>query len=620
MAALRKILVVLAVAAVALAGASGTANAQTFHPVIGISCFAFAVPAQARAEGIAELLGDVIADCQPSTPDTNPGLPPSILANVTVTLNVNITNNIDFGSGSSVIDGVLLVNEVGAGTINPTTTSTLAGVVPNTPGPQYGVRVAPGSAQWSGVIFPVPNACLDAGCGTTNFLITRIRVTNLRGNVSQLGIPSGDGIFPSAQVTAFLSISSTTAIPVTNNVLNIGVPLLGLLTRYRGPQQADPADVRFPTPLLQCLTLNLDRDNDIIVPESSEGSGDEFSTFTVRLSEGFASAFKTLGTTTITPAAAIFERGYPTPNSNCLSDGICGGATQGTRFILRLYNVPAGVRAATPTLITGTSVGGHTLTIFRIAGTDANGAGAFNNLSPSTEITISGGFGFAVFEVVDTNPFAVENVVIPVYLAYRPNTANDLPGVGTIQASVNFAPLSTVTTANKDAPEPRFVDSAARANVATISRCITNLLWPFVTNQAGFDTGFSIANTSSDDKGSEQQSGNCTLFYFGSTTGGGAAPANQTTATIPAGTTVVWTLSGGNAAANIAGTPGFQGYLFARCQFLFAHGFAFISNGFGGVPTIAEGYLALVVPWDGVAGSRIGGAISGGRAGETLGH
>lgn len=612
MAALRKILVALAVAALALAGASGTANAQ-FHPIVGMSCTAFAVPAQSRAEGIAELLGDVIADC--TTPDNEaPSLPPSILVNVTVTLNVNITNNIDFGSGSSIIDAVLLINEEGAGVLSPTTASTLSGGAPNTPRPQYGTRVAPGSAQWSGVIFPVPNA-------PPNQFITRIRITNLRGNVSQLGIPSGDGIFPSAQVTAFLSVSSNIAIPITNNVLNIGIPLLGLLTRFRGPQQADPADVRFPTPLLQCLLLNLDRDNNIIVPDASSGSGDAAATFTVRLSEGFASAFKTLGTTTTAPAAAVYERGYPTPNSNCLSDGICGGATQGTRFILRLYNVPAGVRAATPTLITGSTNGGHTLTLFRIAGTDANGAGAFNNLSPSKEITISGGFGFAIFEVVDSNPFAVENVVIPVYLAFRPNTANDLPGVGTIQASVNFAPLSTVTTSNKDAPEPRFVDSAARVNVAVISRCITNLLFPFVTNQAGFDTGFAISNTSSDDKGSDQQSGNCTLFYFGSTTGGGAAPANQTTATIPAGTTTVWTLSGGNAAANIAGTPGFQGYLFARCQFLFAHGFAFISNGFGGVPSVAEGYLALIVPWDGVAGSRIGGAVSGsGRAGESLGH
>ena len=616
MAAFRKILVALAVAALALAGASGTANAQ--HPIVGMSCVAFAVPAQSRAEGIAELLGDVIADCT-TTNNAEPSLPPTILVNISVTLNVNVTNNINFGSGSSTIDAVLLINEEGAGTLSPTTASTLSGGTPNHPRPQYAQRVAPATAQWSGVIFPVPNATFPP-LGQQNQFVTRIRITNLRGNVSQLGIPSGEGIFPSAQVTAFLSISSTTAIPVTNNVLNIGVPLLGLLTRYRGPQQGDPADVRFPTPLLQCLLLNLTTGNDIIVPDASSGNGDASASFTVRLSEGFASAFKTLGTTTTTPSNAIYERGYPTPNSNCLSDGVCGGATQGTRFILRLYNVPAGVRAATPTFITGTTVGGHTLTLFRISGTDANGAGAFNNLSPSKEITISGGFGFAVFEVVDTNPFAVENVVIPVYLAFRPNTANDLPGVGTIQASVNFAPLSTVTVSSLDAPEPRFVDSAARANIANISRCITNLLFPFVTNQAGFDTGFAISNTSSDDKGSDQQSGNCTLFYFGSTTGGGAAPANQTTATIIAGSTTVWTLSGGNAAANIAGTPGFQGYVFARCQFLFAHGFAFISNGFGGVPTIAEGYLALVVPWDGVAGSRINGAIVGGRAGETLGH
>jgi hypothetical protein len=198
MAALRKILVALAVAALALAGASGTANAQ-FHPIVGMSCTAFAVPAQSRAEGIAELLGDVIADC--TTPDNEaPSLPPSILVNVTVTLNVNITNNIDFGSGSSIIDAVLLINEEGAGVLSPTVASTLSGGAPNTPRPQYGTRVAPGSAQWSGVIFPVPNA-------PPNQFITRIRITNLRGNVSQLGIPSGDGIFPSAQVTAFLSVS-----------------------------------------------------------------------------------------------------------------------------------------------------------------------------------------------------------------------------------------------------------------------------------------------------------------------------------------------------------------------------------------------------------------------------
>jgi hypothetical protein len=259
------------------------------------------------------------------------------------------------------------------------------------------------------------------------------------------------------------------------------------------------------------------------------------------------------------------------------------------------------------------------LTLIKVAGTDANGAGAFGAVTTTApvEVTISGGFGFVVYEVVESNPFAIENVVINVTAAHRANTANDLPAVGTLQMSAAFAPLSTVTTANASAPEPRFVDTGANRSMYTLSRCVTNLLFPFVTNQGGFDTGFAISNTTRDDKGTNAQAGACTLYYFGSTTGGGAAPPQQTTAVVPAGGQLVATLSGGNAAQNIAATPGFQGYMMALCQFQFAHGFAFITDGFGGVPTIAEGYLALVVPWNGKAGERSAGS---GNIGESLGH
>jgi len=235
----------------------------------------------------------------------------------------------------------------------------------------------------------------------------------------------------------------------------------------------------------------------------------------------------------------------------------------------------------------------------------------------SLEVTITGGFGFVVYEVTDSNPFIVEQAIIPVTVAYTANTASYQPAVGTMQASGAFAPLSTVTTSNKDAPEPRFVDTGKNVNIYTISRCITNLLFPFVTNQAGFDTGIAIANTSADDKGTKAQAGTCTLYYFGSTTGGGAAPPNATSAVVASGKTITWTLSAGNPTASIAGAPGFQGYIFAQCQFQFAHGFAFITDGFGGVPAIAEGYLALVVPWDGVAGDR---GKPGAAAAESLGH
>jgi hypothetical protein len=42
--------------------------------------------------------------------------------------------------------------------------------------------------------------------------------------------------------------------------------------------------------------------------------------------------------------------------------------------------------------------------------------------------------------------------------------------------------------------------------------------------------------------------------------------------------------------------PGFQGYIIATCEFQYAHGFAYITNGYGGVNTQAQGYLALVLP------------------------
>jgi hypothetical protein len=313
----------------------------------------------------------------------------------------------------------------------------------------------------------------------------------------------------------------------------------------------------------------------------------------------------------VTPASAQVEDGFPTPPSGING----GGATQGTRFIIRFFNVPNGVRIATPARLLGTATGGHVLTIVKVPGTDANGAGALNStLTPASEVTITGGFGFVVYEVIDCNPFTVENVIVPIWAASRANTANDLPAVGTLQVSAAFAPLSTVTTSNRDAPEPRFVDTGANRSMFTLARCTTNLLFPFVTNQGGFDTGIAISNTTRDDKATVAQAGACTIYYFGSTTGGGAAPPQQTSSVVPSGGQLVFTLSGGNAASTIAATPGFQGYMMALCQFQYAHGFAFITDGFGGVPTIAEGYLALVVPWDGRAGSRAAGT------GESLGH
>ena len=114
-------------------------------------------------------------------------------------------------------------------------------------------------------------------------------------------------------------------------------------------------------------------------------------------------------------------------------------------------------------------------------------------------------------------------------------------------------------------------------DVIEINDCTTTLLFPFVTNQLGYNTGLAITNAS-DGKGY------CTIEYSGSLSGGGDAPDDmKTPEPVEGGAQWVNTLS------NIA--PGFQGYITASCEFRDAHGFAFITA--GDPPALAQGYLAV---------------------------
>jgi len=125
-----------------------------------------------------------------------------------------------------------------------------------------------------------------------------------------------------------------------------------------------------------------------------------------------------------------------------------------------------------------------------------------------------------------------------------------------------------------------------------------------VTNQAGFDTGLAISNTSQDPYGTSTQTGTCTLNFYGDT-----APAAFTTpADVAAGTT--WTTT----ALSVA--PGFQGYVIADCQFQYAHGFAFVTR--VGAVDVAMGYLPLVIPDPPRAPNGFDKANAG--AGEMLGE
>ena len=65
-------------------------------------------------------------------------------------------------------------------------------------------------------------------------------------------------------------------------------------------------------------------------------------------------------------------------------------------------------------------------------------------------------------------------------------------------------------------------------------------------------------------------------------------------------------------------TPEFQGYVIVICDFQYGHGYAFITDGFGSIPTLAQGYLALIITTDNDGDREAGCNADGERCGENL--
>ncbi|MEX2301811.1 MAG: DUF4062 domain-containing protein [Bryobacterales bacterium] len=138
----------------------------------------------------------------------------------------------------------------------------------------------------------------------------------------------------------------------------------------------------------------------------------------------------------------------------------------------------------------------------------------------------------------------------------------------------------------------------ARSSLTTIEQqrtaeqLTTILLFHFASNHRGFDTGINITNASAPPFGTkEPQGGTCILHFYGQQ----SRFVHVTSAIMP-GEQVIFTLSGGNPIQLVPSAPGFHGYIVADCRFPDAHGWALITNGFGGIPTFAGSYTAKVIP------------------------
>jgi len=639
---------------VGLAGAQvGTGTGSTGGT---LSCTAVvSAPPTLRAEGLTELIGDIVIQC---TGGSQPGLGVAVpTANFTVSLGTNVTSRLLSNGGS---EALLLIDEPGSGetgagasepilVCNGATTgsgvsfgagaggcSTSQGTV-TTPGGATTAACLTGSIA-AGVCTTitttsntsVPNAFQGIVSGnqvtfngvpilapTTTGLTRVFRITNVRANVAGLG---GGGLPGTTQLLASVAISGSTALPVSNPVQIAGFVQSGLSTRVRNNGNTSSSTLTFP----QCNNAG-----------GSTSSNPPAGLSLLEFKENFGTAFKTrVATTTTYNGAGIniaptaFAQGTPAVNYNSESglivgtpNGTAGLADFGTRLKAVFNNIPAGVTiwVTTTNLVATNSAAGSTTTVANTAVTNggvtptvavqvpSESGTNFAGLTPPgttfgtaslAQVPIVGGSGEAVWEIVQANPAAIDTVQFGVLITFVGNQATGTPAATTTTAqpvvNLSYAPTATANTftasagaaASSSLPIPRFQDTSTAANILTISLCQTDLLFPFVTNINGFDTGIAIANTTTDPFGTSTQAGTCTLNFYGS-----GAPSAVTTPVVATGTDYA------NTASTIA--PGFQGYMIAVCNFQYAHGFAFVSD--VGARNLAMGYLPLIMNGSGGA-------------------
>jgi hypothetical protein len=607
MADFRKWLLVLVV----LAFAASIANAQPF------TCQVSAGSAPiVRHEGISELVGDILLSCEGGTATQIAASP--IRANVQLFLSAatNVTSRL---YDNDATEALLLIDEPGPnGAIQQDPSNTFQGDL-----------AGPNSIVWLDVPISVGGPAS----------IRTIRLTNVRVDATPLPIQG--------TVSATVSISSSPSIQVNNPQVIVGTVLPGM---DRDDTTVDDAGSDVGDTFQQCVGLNLDLAGD------ADESGGEAGTFQIDFREGFATAFKPVGGADGnpgSPAGGQVDVGllYNTESGLILDataqgvltgfEGVdtIGQADQGTRLFARFSNVPEGVRifvtesniAAGPTAVLVSQDdteggGGDTPTPLN----DDGATGDFPGMPglAMDEVDLSGGEGVAVWEVTAANPFATETVSVGMLVAFPENLEIETTPTTSATVSLGFAPLSDDHEAS-DSPIPRFIDESEAIDVFQIAACVTNLLFPFVSNQSGFDTGLAVVNTSLDNATGSSgtppdqpfkttpQEGTCTFYYFGSMEGGGALPAPQTSEVVPAGSLIKFALSTGGVPNATSSTEGFEGYVIVRCNFQFAHGFAFINDAFGG-NNIAHGYLALIIPDPARDANPFPGAGVG--SGEQLGY
>jgi hypothetical protein len=526
-----------------------------------------------RQGGVAELTGDIVITCTGGTPVTAGAFP---TVNVSMFFNTAVTSRIVAAATPPITEAILLIDNPAPAVQAPCVTA----VCNNTDNIFQGRYESFNSLSWSNIPLnpPGPNA-------------QRIlRFKNIRVNTNSL--PS------SGSAIVFLSVTGAAVGTFINPQQTVAAVREGVTSELRN---ATGTAISGPQAFVTCTGNNVDLANNNAGQYSTPGGRSMLLTFSE--TTGSPNAFKKrIANTSPGDPAALFSQNEPLqnqpnesgftnltfPTTNGLNR--IGIADTGTILRAVFSNIPANVRLFVTTRETAagstlTSAGVPTVTARLTANPNAPFSPAPNVSSADGGLALVPPSGEVSWEILENDYLSVESVAFGVVVAF---SGVPQPTAGTISVLTGLGPQGGNASATATDPVPRHVTTSTPVPAFVFNICRTTLLFQFLTNQAGFDTGVSVVNSSRDTLGTLPQTGRCTGTFF-------PTPFNAATqAQFPPLASPVlqggeqWTFTVSSA------RPNFQGYMMVNCEFQFAHGYAFVSD-FGSTK-LAQGYQALVVP------------------------
>ena len=481
-----------------------------------------------RAEGITEVVGNIELQCRVEGTQLGFGLAADDDVEISIKLNTHITNAVN-ARGEVTLTSSTVANGEDSGTDS------------------LGAAVISGGQI---AVFAAPVGTADTTAGD-DFDATAFRAFEISG--------SGDTI------TVELEAADAQLVSLSNDAKGFNLSIRGIRANASpvGHDEDIEATVsvndtvarRSPSKVAHVATglaVEADRQNGSMCEVPGERGTDEMAEITV--GEAFMTALQAGHVLTVTfsdvPDGAMV-----------VVEQMIGGEETGT--------APE-VRAAGLTLTTGGIGSGVT----RIR-SGANAGKYMVDLSPTGTGAIIYNYDIGTMDDPDNAGTAItavrdtttETFNVPVKFLWEAGAVD----TGRAWVNVSYNPVLSVQSGTI----PRYVASSESPEVLRVASCDESLMFPFLTNQHGFETGVALTNPTDMD-------GSCTIEFV---TGGRVAMTE--TMAVGAMSTITFGLS--------QAAPNFQGHAEAACSFTGGSAFVFIANGAGpmGTPTAAQGYTVM---------------------------